>query len=453
MKIDFNSWLDEQEREDDEVLEALIEELASSSDEEEDKRPWGGSKKGKAPNKNRDFASAYAKLVKDYFNGADSIYDERDFELRYRMPRSVFSVIYDRINGQGEFVEAKDCIGKPGIHPLVRISACLRYLCYGCATDREDENMRIGSSTLNKAVRDFCRLMIKEFGCVYLNRTPTEEEKKKIFAANEVEGFPGCLASWDCKHFVWHKCPMRWAGQYAGHAEGGKKTLILEAIADLNRYIWYANFGDAGALNDINVLDKSSIVGALLDGSLDITCPKYTINGRDRDWFYFLVDGIYPEWSIFVKTYSNPSDKKAATFAAKQEGRRKDVECAFGILVKKFHILARPLRNWYVGDIQNLLYTCVILHNMVIAAKGGKDIILQESEAYEEVRSRKRSKRHCWPLFGGNGMTNDVLELDNVDVFAARVGMFSTKMQSAREHYKLKNDLKEHIWNRYGGND
>lgn len=86
--------------------------------------------------------------------------------------------------------------------------------------------------------------------------------------------------------------------------------MILESIADHRRYIWYSNFGDPGSLNDLNVLDKSSIVGAMLSGDLDIRCDPYTINGTERDWNYFLVDGIYPDWAVFVSTYQDKSDEK-----------------------------------------------------------------------------------------------------------------------------------------------
>ena len=86
-----------------------------------------------------------------------------------------------------------------GIFPLVKLTACFRYLAYGDAKDREDENLRVGESTLDFIlVKDFCKLLIKEFGDQYLNRHPTEQEKKAIIAENTRRGFPGMLASWDC---------------------------------------------------------------------------------------------------------------------------------------------------------------------------------------------------------------------------------------------------------------
>lgn len=69
----------------------------SSSDEEMDvPKQWGGSRKGRAANKPRDFVGAYEKLMGDYFNGSDSVYSEADFERRFRMPRHV----YDRIEAK-----------------------------------------------------------------------------------------------------------------------------------------------------------------------------------------------------------------------------------------------------------------------------------------------------------------------------------------------------------------
>jgi Plant transposon protein len=89
---------------------------------------------------------------------------------------------------------------------------------------------------------------------------------------------------------VWHNCPVAQQGQHKGHSDGGKHTKILEAIADDSCYFWYINFGAPGSLNDIKVLDKSSIVGALINGLLNLKTEPYTINGKKRDWMYFFAD-------------------------------------------------------------------------------------------------------------------------------------------------------------------
>ena len=64
-------------------------------------------------------------------------------------------------------------------------------------------------------------MMVKKYGKQYLNKCSTAEEKKHILEISANKGFSGCFASWDCKHFPWKNCPMRWAGQYQGHHEGG----------------------------------------------------------------------------------------------------------------------------------------------------------------------------------------------------------------------------------------
>jgi hypothetical protein len=50
------------------------------------------------------------------------------------------------------------------------------------------------------------------------------------------------------------------------------------------------NFGEPGCLNDINILDKSSIVGALMTLDFSIKSVPYEINGNVGDWMYFLVN-------------------------------------------------------------------------------------------------------------------------------------------------------------------
>jgi hypothetical protein len=175
------------------------------------------------------------------------------------------------------------------------------------------------------------------------------------------------FASWDCKHFSWKNCPVALAGQHKG--KGSDKTLILEAIADPDLYIWYYFFGEAGSLNDINILNKSTIVRSILDGSFNLKTEPYTINGTTRDWLYFLVDGIYPPYSIFINTFHHPQNKIEKYFATCQEACRKDIERAFGVLVQRFQILQRPLKNWLWQDIVDIMDVCIILHNMIVEVR------------------------------------------------------------------------------------
>ena len=72
----------------------------------------------------------------------------------------------------------------------------------------------------------------------------------------------------------------------------GKCSVIPEAVADYDLWIWHAYFGTAGASNDINVLHKSNVFKKLCDG---LTPPcNYVINGHEYDKGYYLADGIYP---------------------------------------------------------------------------------------------------------------------------------------------------------------
>ena len=103
------------------------------------------------------------------------------------------------------------------------------------------------------------------------------------------------VGSIDCMHWEWKNCPTAWKRQYARGS--GKPTIVLEAVASLDLWIW-AFFGPPGTLNDINVLNRSPVFDDILEGRAPRI--RYMVNGHRYKLAYYLTDDIYPNWSTFI---------------------------------------------------------------------------------------------------------------------------------------------------------
>jgi hypothetical protein len=156
-------------------------------DSNESKKKWGtGLRPGKAKNKARNFKGAYERLFQNYFlTDPPPIYNETDFERRFRIPRTVFNMIKEMIIGKGLFREkVAHFSGKKGIHPLLCLTACIRRLAYGDLADQDDENLDMAESTINISLKQFNKLMIEKFGVQYLNHCPSAAEIEHVMTIN-----------------------------------------------------------------------------------------------------------------------------------------------------------------------------------------------------------------------------------------------------------------------------
>jgi hypothetical protein len=183
----------------------------------------------------------------------------------------------------------------------------------------------------------------------------------------EKHHIPGMLGSIDCTYFVWRNCPKYLRGQYK-RGDHQYPTIMLEATASNDLWIWHSFFGPLGSNNDINVLNQSPLYVSERNG----TAPNisFILGGRLYKRGYYLTDGIYPRYLTFVKAYPYPTDPKEKKFKKLQESARKDVERAFGRLKGKWFILSRPLRPMSVQKIRKIVYTCIILNNMILKDDG-----------------------------------------------------------------------------------
>ncbi|KAI3776682.1 hypothetical protein L1987_46470 [Smallanthus sonchifolius] len=204
---------------------------------------------------------------------------------------------------------------------------------------------------------------VQLYGKEFLRR-PTSHDVAFLYNAHEEKhGIPGILGSIDCTHFVWRMCSTRLHGQYI-RSDHQYTTIMLEAMASNDLWFWHVFCGPPGSNNDINVLQKSPIFTNEQLG----TAPKcsFHVNGREYKHVYYHTEGIYPTWSTFVKSFAYPTNPKERKFKKVQGSARKDVERAFGGLKAKWGILRRPARSHKQEKIRNVVYACMLLHNMII---------------------------------------------------------------------------------------
>jgi hypothetical protein len=97
---------------------------------------------------------------------------------------------------------------------------------------------------------------VEVFGDEYL-RSPNEDDTARLLAIGESRDFSSMFRSIDCMHWRWKNYPSAWQGMYTGHVH--EPTIILEAVANKDLWIWHAFFRMPGSLNDINILHRSSL--------------------------------------------------------------------------------------------------------------------------------------------------------------------------------------------------
>ncbi|KAK1648358.1 hypothetical protein QYE76_066163 [Lolium multiflorum] len=373
----------------------------------------------------RNRALGHEQLMQDYFAEVPT-YPPRLFRRRYRMRRSLFErIVKDCEANCDYFKQRRNAAQVMGFSPYQKISAAMRVIAYGIPADYTDEYLRIGVQTTTDCVRMFAKMVIKLYGEQYL-RAPNEDDTKRLMEINEKRGWPGMLGSLDCMHWTWKNCPKAWHGMYCGKSRDA--TIVLEAVASQDLWIWHAFFGLPGTLNDINILNRSPLFARLVRGESP-PC-NYKVMNNEYTMGYYLTDGIYPNYATLVKSIKEKKDRaltrKEACFTKNQEACRKDIERAFGVLQARFAIVRGPARFWDKETLVDVMTCCVILHNMIIEDESGLNLPC----FYDNVGTRVQPERNP----------------DRIEAFlAAHRGI-----ENAETHHQLTQDLIDHHWQLHG---
>ncbi|KAI5344986.1 hypothetical protein L3X38_012863 [Prunus dulcis] len=215
-----------------EVDEQVV--IAVALQDEENQGRRSSSQVGRHRNVDRHKHSRGKNLLEDYFIPT-SLYSDVDFRRRFRMQPHLFNkVMHDICNYDAYFVQKCDAARVLGLLLEQKLTAVIRMLAYGASADRD-----------------------------YLRR-PTPRDLQWLLQKAEARGFPGMIGSIDCMHWQWKNCPTVLQGDYRNRK--GQKSIILEAVAGFDTWVWHAFFGVAGSQNDLNVLGQSPVFNDVLRG-------------------------------------------------------------------------------------------------------------------------------------------------------------------------------------------
>jgi hypothetical protein len=86
---------------------------------------------------------------------------------------------------------------------------------------------------------------------------------------------------------------------------------------------------------------------------------------------YFISDGGYHRWPCLINPFKHQAEgTDFQTWSQNIEAVRKDIECVFGILKKRFLYLKHPIRIHSPECIERVFVTCCVLHNILLDYDG-----------------------------------------------------------------------------------
>ena len=129
----------------------------------------------------------------------------------------------------------------------------------------------------------------------------------------------------------------------------------------------------AGAHNDLTKLHFDNFCQAVRDGKYEgVKVPLISRQGvvvEYQNAVYLMCDGGYHKWKCMQGPSSFPESDREVRFNSWVESLRKDVECAFGILKKRFRCVKLPFLWKDMRDCECVFVTCCMLHNMLVDHK------------------------------------------------------------------------------------
>ena len=210
---------------------------------------------------------------------------------------------------------------------------------------------------------------------VFLPRT--DKEYDAVESVYREKGLPGCVGSIDCVHVTWDNCRSGLKGECKGKASN--PTLAFEVVVDHDRRIQSISTYNFGAQNDKTIAQHDKAVRVVRTPKTFLSRKTFETRRagqpmRTHRGSYYICDGGYAPYTCLMPPFKDQLETSAYFGWSKHvESLRKDVECTFGILKKRFMILKNPICLPCPEHVQSVFVTCCALHNALLKHDNDSD--------------------------------------------------------------------------------
>lgn len=382
----------------------------------------------------------------------------KKFRRRFRVPYSIFQSICADMRSLGLYVDGVDAKGTPKIQLELLVLASLRYIASGCAFDSLEELTCIDENTLRQFFhKKFC-IWGADAAEEHIKLPSDEESLQHVMGLYNKLGLPGCAGSVDCVHVIWDKCRAGLKSQCKGKED--HPTLAFEVVSSHTKRILSVSQFFWGATNDKSIARMDEAIGELRSSNSFLGNVKWASFDRSGEirkhrGAYFICDGGYHNWKCLMPPFKHQLEgTEEAAWSHHIESVRKDVECVFGILKKRFLILKHPVRLHYPLHIQNVFVTCGVLHNLLLDYDGYDDWEKRDEVGAEDIEHTKLEMSAIEMAGGREGFTRsearnirptsflfeeEIEDESSVTDNANENDMFMQRRSNLIEHYEYLN--------------
>jgi Plant transposon protein len=378
--------------------------------------------------------------------------DGKFFRNRFTVPYQIFTELL--IRAQEWFPQKKyDVCGRETTPIFLKLLGTLRMLGKGCSWDLLYELSGVSAEVHRKWTLSFLDKFSKEMYPIYVHGPRNSEEVNSITSLYGAAGFPGCIGSTDCVHIRWDMCPSLWFSSFK-NGKNSYASISYEMTVDHSKRFQSMTIGHYGTTSDKTVVKFDGFVEAVRFADL-YTQAEFKLQEDENTWIiekglYLLVDGGYHKWRIMQCPFKHTTDEDKIRWSEFAEAIRKDVECSFGILKKRFQFLKNAITWHRKSDIDNAVFSCVTLHNMLHEFDGYDvrwelEIENTHNDTEEQICLNKIRRRVVRALENKDDNSCIGHMIHNMNNISFANAIDNVAVEISTEHELLQNKLIRHL--------